>query len=79
MLCLLEGRAEQERQRLQSLSVIAWQAARLTAGFLAGERQQPVYEQFPFWTEEEQNALRLARYRSMMEGLAAGKEKKVKP
>ena len=43
-----------------------------------GETPEPVYELFPFWTEEEQKVLRLARYRRMMEGLAAGNEKKVK-
>lgn len=76
-LLFLEGWAEAGRQQLQNLSVIAWQAARLVAGFLAGEAQPPVYERFPFWTEEEKNALQLARYRSMMEGLAAGHQKKV--
>ncbi|MGM9538080.1 MAG: hypothetical protein ACI3VN_07100 [Candidatus Onthomonas sp.] len=74
----LEGREEERRQQLQALSIIAWRAARLTAGFLAGEPPEPVYELFPFWTEEEQKSLRLARYRRMMEGLAAGNEKKVK-
>ena len=50
----------------------------MTAGFLAGETPEPVYELFPFWTEEEQKTLRLARYRRMMEGLAAGSKEKVK-
>ncbi len=78
LLCWLEGREEERRQQLQALSVIAWRAARLTAGFLVGETPEPVYELFPFWREEEQKALRLARYRRMMEGLAAGSKEKVK-
>ena len=78
LLCWLEGREEERRQQLQAISMIAWRAARLTAGFLVGETPEPVYELFPCWTEEEQKTLRLARYRRMMEGLAAGNEKKVK-
>lgn len=78
LISWLEGLEQRQRQQLQALSVIAWRAARLTAGFLAGETPEPVYELFPFWTEEEQKSLRLAHYRSLMEGLAAGGEKKVK-
>lgn len=78
VLTFLEGRAEERRQQLQCLSVIAFQTARLTAGFLAGETTPQVYERFPFWTEEEKKNLELARYRSMMERLSTGKGKKVK-
>lgn len=76
MLLFLEGRAEEQRRQLQSLSVIAFQGARLMAGFLAGETPPPVYERFPFWTEEEQRALELERYRRMMERLSTGKKGK---
>lgn len=75
VVAFLEGREEERRQLFQSLSVIAYQGAWLTAGALAGETPPPVYERFPFWTQEEQQALERARYRQMMEALARRKRK----
>ena len=43
-----------------------------------GETPEPVYELCPFGREEEQNSLGMARYRRMMEGVAAGSKEKVK-
>ena len=77
VLLALKARAQEERERAQTLSVIAWHTALLTAQALAGERVEPVYERYPFWEEEEKAQLRLAHYRALMDQLAAqtaGKE-----
>ncbi len=72
----METAAERDRRFFQRLSVIAYRHAVLTARALAGERLPPVGAVFPFWTQEEQDAARLARYREMLERLAGrrGKE-----
>ena len=38
---------------------------------LAGEKQLPIYEVFPFWTTDEVNEMRLNEYRRRMERMAA--------
>ncbi len=59
------------RERGQMLSVIAARAAERAAQCLAGERLPPVYEHFPFWTEDEVRALEVERYRQIMQRHAA--------
>ena len=41
------------------------------SGQLAGEKQLPIYEVFPFWTTDEVNEMRLNEYRRRMERMAA--------
>lgn len=70
-------RAElRQRRWLQQLSLIAYRHAVLVAQVLSGQSLPSVEEAFPFWTEEELKELRLSRYRSMMERLAAQKQGK---
>ncbi len=66
-------RAYRRRERLrgQALSLIAARAAERAARCLAGERLAPVYEDFPFWEEEEVRALRVEHYRQIMQRHAA--------
>lgn len=67
-----------QRRWLQQLSLIAYRHAVLVAQALSGQSLPAVEEAFPFWSEEELKQLRLSRYRSMMERLAAqnrGKER----
>lgn len=70
VLLLVQCRQKALRQHYQSLSVIAWQQAVLAARVMGGDNPEPVYALFPFWEEEEQERLRLAGYRAMMERLA---------
>lgn len=70
ILLLVKSRQQALRQHYQALSVIAWQQAALTAGAVCGQQPEPVYRIFPFWEEEERQALTAERYRAMMERLA---------
>ena len=65
--------ADQERQRrlLQNQALIAWGQAAVLCRHLAGEKQLPIYEVFPFWTTDEVNEMRLNEYRRRMERMAA--------
>lgn len=59
--------AERERRQGKLLAVTAIRQAELTARALGGGRFPEVWEVFPFWTEEEVTALRLQKYRHIME------------
>ena len=76
VLLLAQSWRKARRQHYQALSVIAWQQAMLGARAAAGESVEPVYRVFPFWEEEEVQALRLETYRAMMERLAGKGEGK---
>lgn len=70
ILLLVRSRRTALRQHYQALSVIAWHQALLTAGAVCGTSPEPVYRVFPFWEEEERQALTVAGWRAMMERLA---------
>lgn len=72
----LEVGAERERRLLQALALVAYRHAVLTARALAGQPLPPIGEAFPFWTEEELTAAKLAHYRQIMERHAARKVEK---
>lgn len=63
----VEGYHRRQRHREQMMAVTAYHHALLTARCGSGGTLPPVYELFPFWTEEEMDALRLQRYRQIME------------
>lgn len=67
---VIQARRERERERLQSLSVVAWAQAAVTARCVLEGKQGEVYESFPFWSEEEVRALRVEKYRSVLERMA---------
>lgn len=67
----VRGYRERRRREHQAESVIALQAACLTAHALCGGKIPEVYEIFPFWEEEEVKEAKLAKYRRIMERYAA--------
>lgn len=69
----VEARRGRRRVLGQQQALIAWEQAGLTAQAVLAGKLPPVYECFPFWTEEEVRQLRLEQYRSLLEGLAARK------
>ncbi len=73
LLVLIRAFQKGERQRYQSLSVIAWRGAIVTAQALAGEKVEAVYDLFPFWEENEKKQLRLERLKEQMSRIAGGK------
>lgn len=70
----VRGCRERQRREYQAKSILAARQAEYFGLLLSGKGGQvpEVYEIFPFWTEEEKKALRLSRYRRMMERLAGG-------
>lgn len=71
ILFFVESRREGERRRAQRRAFIAYQQAGLIAQAVAEGKLPEVYEVFPFWNEEEVREMKLERYRSMMERMAA--------
>lgn len=69
----LQGRQEAERQRCQRAALIAWEQAALTARAVLEGSLGEVYECFPFWTDEEVRALRVEKYRAMLERMAGNR------
>ena len=76
-MLFLRARREGERRRSQCAALIAWEQAALTARAVLDGKLGEVYECFPFWTEEEIRALRVEKYRELLERMAGrGKEKR---
>jgi hypothetical protein len=71
LLAAIRGLRLRQREAGQQQALIAYGQAQLTACALGGGRLPQPWETFPFWTEEEVKAARLAHYRRMMEGYAA--------
>lgn len=63
----LEGLRERERQQMQCQAVLAYQQIGLLAQVFGGGSIQEVYELFPFWEEAEIRALKVEKYRQIME------------
>lgn len=58
---------ERKRREYQNLSVIADAQAYLTAAYLSsGTGEMQVYDIFPFWSQEEKDALTVERYKRML-------------
>ena len=51
---------------------MAWGEMLLHGRQLAGERPLELYEVFPFWSTDEVNEMKVAKYRSGMERMAGG-------
>ena len=66
----LLARREGERRRNQCAALIAWEQAALTARAVLEGKLDEVYECFPFWTEEETRALKVEKYRELLEKMA---------
>ncbi len=58
---------ERERRFFQHLSVLAYHHAVLTARALGGGQLPCVAEAFPFWTQKERDAAKLAQVRQRLE------------
>ena len=71
LLGVVEADQERQRRLLQNQALIAWGQAAVLGRHLAGEKQLPIYEVFPFWTTDEVNEMRLNEYRRRMERMAA--------
>ena len=71
LLGVVEADQERQRRLLQNQALIAWGQAAVLCRHLAGEKQLPIYEVFPFWTTDEVNEMRLNEYRRRMERMAA--------
>ena len=71
LLGVVEAAQERQRRLLQNQALIAWGQAAVLCRHLAGEKQLPIYEVFPFWTTDEVNEMRLNEYRRRMERMAA--------
>ena len=69
-MMVLEQRQERERLREQRLAVIAHAQAALTARCVLEGSIGEAYEYFPFWTEEETRALKVEKYRELLEKMA---------
>ncbi len=63
LLGVVEADQERQRRLLQNQALIAWGQAAVLCRHLAGEKQLPIYEVFPFWTTDEVNEMRLNEYR----------------
>lgn len=61
---------ERQRRRNQERSVIAVGGAQYLAAYLGGDKVPELYEVFPFWSTEEENRMKVAKYRRMMERMA---------
>lgn len=68
---MVEAVQERQRRQAQTQAIIAWGQAGILCRHLAGERQLPLYEVFPFWTTDEVNEMKVAEYRRRMERMAA--------
>lgn len=53
LLYYIDYHRERSRRKQQERSIIAYYQAALTAKILTGERIGEVFEEFPFWTEDE--------------------------
>lgn len=76
------ARAYRERQRRehQALAVIEHTHALMVGQvFSPGSHVPPVYEAFPFWTEEEIKEMKVAKYKAIMQRHAAAKVKRDEP
>lgn len=76
------ARAYRERQRRehQALAVIEHTHAILIGHVISPNGHVPaVYEAFPFWTREETEEMKVAKYRAIMERHAAAKRKRGEP
>lgn len=70
----IDGWQRRERQRNQANAVIAYRQAGLIASYFGdSHKNQPVYDVFPFWTEEEKAQIRLAQAKANMQQWAARK------
>lgn len=74
---IMQVKAERERQRreYQAMSVIAAGQARYQGAVFSGSKKTlpPLYEIFPFWTEEEVTAAKIKQIRCTMERHAAAR------
>lgn len=63
---------ERERRKNQERSIIAFIHARLAAQMIFSDSKENLYVQneFPFWTEDEQREMRIARLRQTIESHA---------
>lgn len=68
----VDGVRERERRWFQQEALVAWGQMTLHGCQLSGDKQPALYEVFPFWTTEEVNEMKLAKYRRMMERQTAG-------
>ena len=71
LLDWVEGTRERERRWFQQEALVAWGQMVLHGCQLAGEAPPALYEVFPFWTTDEVNEMKLAKYRKVMERQAA--------
>lgn len=66
----VQTQRERERRRYQALSVIAARGAEYLGSMFSKKSAPPIYEIFPFWTEEEKQEAKVAKYRRIMERYA---------
>lgn len=63
----VEAKNEENRRNYQYQSIIAAKHSMLVCSNFAGEKVGSIYENFPFWTDDEINEFRLAEVYSFFE------------
>lgn len=75
----MDGARERERRWFQQEALVAWGQMVLHGCQLSGETLPALYEVFPFWTTDEVNEMKLAKYRNMMERQVAKGGRRYEP